>query len=33
VVLGLCFHFTGRLGLPIVAHMAFNATGLILVAT
>jgi membrane protease YdiL (CAAX protease family) len=32
VVLGLCFHFTGRLGLPIVAHMAFNATGLILVA-
>jgi membrane protease YdiL (CAAX protease family) len=32
VVLGLCFHFTGRLGLPIVAHMAFNATGLLLVA-
>ena len=33
VVLGLCFHATSRLGLPIVAHMAFNATGLILVAT
>lgn len=32
VVLGLCFHVTGRLGMPIVAHMAFNATGLILVA-
>jgi len=32
VVLGLCFHGTGRLGTAIVAHMAFNATGLILVA-
>ena len=32
VVLGLCFHGTGRLGMAIVAHMAFNATGLILVA-
>jgi len=32
VVLGLCFQRTRRLGLPIVAHMAFNATGLILVA-
>jgi len=32
VVLGLCFLRTRRLGLPIVAHMAFNATGLILVA-
>ena len=32
LVLGLCFHGTRRLGLPIVAHMAFNATGLILVA-
>lgn len=32
IVLGLCFHGTGRLGMAIVAHMAFNATGLILVA-
>ena len=32
VVLGLCFQRTGRLGMAIVAHMAFNATGLILVA-
>ncbi len=32
VVLGLCFQGTGRLGMAIVAHMAFNATGLILVA-
>lgn len=32
IVLGLCFHGTGRLGMAIFAHMAFNATGLILVA-
>ena len=32
IVLGLCFLRTRRLGLPIMAHMAFNATGLILVA-
>lgn len=32
VVLGLCFHGTGRLGMAIAAHMAFNATGLLLVA-
>lgn len=32
IVLGLCFHGTGRLGMAIMAHMAFNATGLILVA-
>lgn len=32
IVLGLCFHGTGRLGMAIAAHMAFNATGLILVA-
>jgi hypothetical protein len=30
IVLGLCGSRTGRIGLPIVAHMAFNATGLIL---
>lgn len=33
LVLGACFHLTGRLGLPIMAHVAFNATGLALVAT
>ena len=32
LVLGFAFHFTKRLGMPIVAHMAFNATGLILVS-
>jgi len=32
IVLGLCFHGTGRLGMAIAAHMAFNATGLILVS-
>jgi membrane protease YdiL (CAAX protease family) len=32
VVLGLCFHGTGRLGMAIAAHMSFNATGLLLVA-
>ncbi len=32
LVLGLAFHVTKRLGMPIVAHMAFNATGLILVS-
>jgi membrane protease YdiL (CAAX protease family) len=33
LVLGACFHLTGRLGLPIMAHVAFNATGLALVAS
>ena len=32
IVLGLCFQMTGRLGGAIVAHAAFNATGLLLVA-
>jgi uncharacterized protein len=32
VVLGVCALRTGRLGMSIAAHMAFNATGLLLVA-
>ena len=32
IVLGSCFHFTKRLGMSVAAHIAFNATGLILVA-
>lgn len=32
IVLGLCFLVTGRLGSAILAHAAFNATGLLLVA-
>lgn len=32
LILGITFHFTKRLGMPIFAHMAFNATGLALVA-
>lgn len=32
VVLGVTFQVTKRLGMPILAHMAFNATGLALVA-
>ncbi len=32
LVLGSCFYFTNRLGMSVVAHIAFNATGLILVA-
>jgi membrane protease YdiL (CAAX protease family) len=32
VVLGLCYRRTQRVGLPIVTHLAFNATGLLLVA-
>jgi membrane protease YdiL (CAAX protease family) len=32
VVLGLCYRRTQRLGLSIVTHLAFNATGLLLVA-
>lgn len=32
LVLGWCYRRTGRLGLPIVAHMAFNASGLLVVA-
>lgn len=33
IVLGVCVMRTGRLGLSVVAHMAFNATGLVLVAS
>ena len=32
LVLGTCFHLTKRLGMSVVAHVAFNATGLALVA-
>ncbi|NDA37038.1 MAG: CPBP family intramembrane metalloprotease [Acidimicrobiia bacterium] len=32
LVLGFCFQRTKRLGMSIVAHVAFNATGLLLVA-
>jgi membrane protease YdiL (CAAX protease family) len=32
LVLGTCALLSGRLGLGVVAHMAFNATGLVLVA-
>ena len=32
LILGITFHITKRLGMPIFAHMAFNATGLALVA-
>ena len=32
LVLGWCYRRTGRLGLSIVAHMAFNASGLLVVA-
>ncbi len=32
IVLGLCFQMTRRLGSAILAHAAFNATGLLLVA-
>ena len=32
LVLGFSYHFSNRIGLPIVTHMAFNATGLLLVA-
>ena len=32
IVLGLCFQLTGRLGSAILAHAAFNATGLLLIA-
>jgi membrane protease YdiL (CAAX protease family) len=33
LVLGFCFYRTNRLGMSIIAHVAFNATGLLLVAT
>jgi membrane protease YdiL (CAAX protease family) len=33
LVLGLCFARTKRIGLSIVAHVAFNVTGLVLVLT
>lgn len=32
LILGVTFHVTKRLGMPILAHMAFNAVGLALVA-
>jgi len=32
VVLGVTFHMTRRLGMPIIAHLAFNATGLAFLA-
>ena len=32
LILGFCFHRTQRIGMSIVAHVAFNATGLLLVA-
>lgn len=32
VVLGATFHVTKRLGMPVVAHLAFNATGLAFLA-
>ncbi|MTH93341.1 MAG: CPBP family intramembrane metalloprotease [Actinobacteria bacterium] len=32
LVLGFSYHFSRRIGLSIVTHMAFNATGLLLVA-
>lgn len=32
LVLGFCFYRTNRLGMSIIAHVAFNATGLLLVA-
>jgi membrane protease YdiL (CAAX protease family) len=32
LVLGTCAMLSRRLGLSVVAHMAFNATGLVLVA-
>ena len=32
LILGVCALRTGRLGMGIAAHMAFNATGLLLVA-
>lgn len=32
LVLGTCFHLTKRIGMPVLAHLAFNATGLALVA-
>ena len=30
LILGTCALRTGRLGMPILAHLAFNATGLLL---
>jgi hypothetical protein len=32
LVVGICFMRTGRLGMPILVHVGFNATGLLLVA-
>jgi membrane protease YdiL (CAAX protease family) len=32
IVLGLCYRRTQRVGLPMLTHLAFNATGLLLVA-
>ena len=33
IVLGLCFQRTGRIGMPIAAHIGFNAMGLVIAAT
>jgi membrane protease YdiL (CAAX protease family) len=32
LVVGICFMRTGRLGMSILVHVGFNATGLLLVA-
>ena len=32
LVLGICFHRTGRLAMPIITHMSFNAVGLAIAA-
>lgn len=32
LVLGIAFHMTGRLGMSVIAHLAFNATGLAFLA-
>ncbi|MCE2709298.1 MAG: CPBP family intramembrane metalloprotease [Ilumatobacteraceae bacterium] len=32
LVLGIAFHMTRRLGMPVIAHLAFNATGLAFLA-
>jgi membrane protease YdiL (CAAX protease family) len=32
LVLGVTFQMTKRLGMPVVAHLAFNATGLAFLA-
>jgi membrane protease YdiL (CAAX protease family) len=32
LVLGIAFHMTRRLGMSVIAHLAFNATGLAFLA-